>query len=189
MPRSRVSRTPRRLQGMRHSHEADLFPVPKHRANRESRAEDIAVLSAEDDLFLELPVLDRFTKETRNEGRHVLGEMEGRDAQLPDDLGGRPAEQVSSVRRVLLNDPLHITRDDGRLCIEGLLGHGTLQGHRGATRISEFWFTCQPYLDETARAHRAHVPPGRPRDPERPLLPPQPVRPSPPVLFLAPADE
>src|SRR3989454_4834416 len=174
---------------MRHPNEADLLPVPIHRANRESRAEDVAVLSAERDLFLELAVLDRFLQETRNEGGHVLREMEGRDAQLPDDLSGRPPEQVSGVRGVLLYDPLHITRDDGCLRMEWLLGHGTLRGNRGATCISGFWFTCQPYPDEAARAHRAHVPPRRPRDPERPLLPPQPVRPGPSIVFRAAANE
>src|SRR3989442_1989481 len=174
---------------MRHPHEADLLPVPIHRANRESRAEDVAVLSAERDLFLELAVLDRFLQETRNEGGHVLREMEGRDAQLPDDLSGRPPEQVSGVRGVLLYDPLHITRDDGCLRMEWLLGHGTLRGNRGATRISGFWFTCQPYPDETARAHRGHGAPPRPRDPHRPLLQPPPFRPSPPILFLPTANE
>src|SRR3989441_10270642 len=174
---------------MRHPHEADLLPVPIPRANRESRAEDVAVLSAERDLFLELAVLDRFLQETRNEGGHVLREMEGRDAQLPDDLSGRPPEQVSGVRCVLLHDPLHVTRDDGRLRMERLLGHGTLRRNRGATRISGFWFTCQPYPDETARAPRAHVAPRRPGDPYHPLLPPQPFRPGPPILFLAPTNE
>src|SRR5437879_13294332 len=93
---------------MRHPHEADLLPVPIHRANRESRAGDVAVLSAERDLFLELAVLDRFLQETRNEGGHVLREMEGRDAQLPDDLSRRPPEQLSGVRRVLWHEPLDV---------------------------------------------------------------------------------
>src|SRR3989442_15031730 len=171
---------------MRHPHEAHLLPVPIHRANRESRAEDVAVLSAERCLYLELAVLDRLLQETRNEGRHVLREMEGRDAQLPDDLGGRPPEQVSGVRCVLLHDPLHVTRDDGSLRMERLLGHGTLRGNRRATRISGFWFTCQPYPDETALAHPGHVPPRRPRDPQRSLLPSQPFLPIPPGVFLAP---
>src|SRR2546427_11618519 len=57
--------------------------------------------------------------------------MERRDAQLPDDFGGRPPEQLAGVRRVLLDDPLHVTRDDGRLRLEGLLGHGTLHGIEG----------------------------------------------------------
>src|SRR2546422_88256 len=81
-----VSRPPRRFQGMRHPHEADLLPVPIHRADREARAEDVAVLSSQRDFLLELAFLDRFLQETRNEGRHVLRKMEGRDAQLPDDL-------------------------------------------------------------------------------------------------------
>src|SRR3989475_7748227 len=185
----RVSGTPRRFQGMRHPHEADLLPVPIHRADREARAEDVAVLSSQRHLFLELASLDRLLQETRDEGRHVLRKMERGHAQLPDDLRGRPAEQLTGVRRVLLHDPLHVARDDGRLGVECLLRHWPLQGNRGATRISEFWFTCQPYADEAPRAHRAHVAPRRPRDPERPLLPPQPVRPSPAVIFRAPANE
>src|SRR2546428_10068698 len=110
MPRSRASRSPRRFQGMRHPHEADLFPVPIQRANRESRAEDVAVLSAERDLFLKLAVLDRFLQETRNEGGHVLREMEGRDAQLPDDLGGRPATPTTCAHCALLHGPLLCAR-------------------------------------------------------------------------------
>src|SRR5947209_2920995 len=120
-----VSRSAWRLQGMRHPHVADLLPASKHPTNGEPSAEDIAVLAAEGDLFLELPVLDGFLQETRNEGRHVLREMERRDAQLADDFGGRPPEQLAGVRRVLLDDPLHVTRDDGRLRLERLLGHGT----------------------------------------------------------------
>src|SRR5207245_1478991 len=116
---------------MRHPHVADLHPASKHRTDGEHGSEDIAVLSAEGDLFLELPVLDGFLQETGNEGGHVLREMERRDAQLPDDLGGRPPEQLAGVRRVLLHDSLHVTRDDGRLRLEGLLGHGTLQEIEG----------------------------------------------------------
>src|SRR2546426_276953 len=73
--------------------------------------------------------------------------------------------------------------------MEWLLGHGTLRGNRRATRINGFWFTCQPSPDETARVHRAHVAPRRPRDPHRSFLPSPPFRPSPPGLFLAPANE
>src|SRR2546428_9854998 len=113
------------------SHVADLLPASKHRTNGKSSAEDLAVLSAKGDLFLELPVLDGFLQETRDEGRHVLREMERRDAQLPDDFGGRPPEQLARGRRVLLDDPLPVTRDDGRLRLEGLLGHGTLHGIEG----------------------------------------------------------
>src|SRR3989442_9259247 len=128
---------------MRHPHEADLLPVPIHRANRESRAEDVAVLSTERDLFLELAVLDRFLQETRNEGGHVLREMEGRDAQLPDDLGGRPPEPVSGVLPILLHHSLHISRDDGPLRVEWLLRPDTLRGNRRATRLNGLWFNCQ----------------------------------------------
>src|SRR5437867_7587943 len=121
-----VSRSAWRLQGMRHPHVADLLPASKHRTNGEHGAEDLAVLSAEGDLFLELAVLDGFLQETGNEGGHVLREMQRRDAQLADDFGGRPPEQLAGVRRVLLDDPLHVTRDHGRLRLVRLLGHGTL---------------------------------------------------------------
>src|SRR3989442_4787368 len=109
---------PRRFQGMRHPHESDLLPVPKHRANREPCAEDVAVLSTEGDLFLELPVLDRLLQETRNEGRHVLRQMEGRDAQLPDDLGGRATLRLVCSRCLIVYEPLHITPDDARLSLQ-----------------------------------------------------------------------
>src|SRR2546422_10657537 len=126
---------------MRHPNETDLLSVPVHRADREPRAEDIAVLSAERALFLEFPFLDRFLEQTGDEGGHVLRQVEGRDAQFPDDLGGRPSKQLSGVRGVLVDDSLHVARDDRRLRAERLLGHGALPGHPATTRISEFWFT------------------------------------------------
>src|SRR2546427_4371873 len=107
---NRVSRSAWRLQGMPHPHVADLLPASKHRTNGEHGAEDLAVLSAKGDLFLEFAVLDGFLQETWHEGGPVLREMESRHAQLPDDFGGRPPEQLAGGRRVLLDDPLHIHR-------------------------------------------------------------------------------
>src|SRR5256712_11658505 len=115
---------------MRHPHVADLLPASKHRTNGEHGAEDLAVLSAKGDLFLEFAVLDGFLQETWNEGGHVLREMERRDAQLPDDFGGRPPKQPPRAPRQLLDDPLHITRAHGRLRLERLPGQGTLPAIR-----------------------------------------------------------
>src|SRR5438128_12353342 len=92
---------------MRHPHVADLLPASKHRTNGKSSAEDLAVLSAEGDLLLELPVLDGFLQETRDEGRHVLREVKRRDAHLPDDFGGRPREQLAGICPVLWDVLVH----------------------------------------------------------------------------------
>src|SRR5437867_1308221 len=105
------------------AHEADLLPVPEHRADGEDRGEPRAVLPLERDLFLELPVLDGLPQEPRHEGRHVLRQVEARDAHLPDHLVRGPPEQVRRVRGVLRDGPLHVARDHGRLCGELLPFH------------------------------------------------------------------
>src|SRR5439155_460884 len=173
----------------RHAHEAHVVSLADDRSNGEHRAEGGTVLPHEGDLLLELPLLDGLPKEARDERRDVPRHMEHRDGHFADDLVWGPSKQVGGVRRVLLHDAVRVARDDGRLRVERLRGHGSLPGNRGTTRISGFWFTCQPSADEAPRAHGAHVTPRRPRDPERPLLSSQPLRPSPSVLFLAPAYE
>src|SRR3989442_2341750 len=112
---------------MGHRHVAVLLAGSKRRTNGEHGAEDLAVLSAKGDLFLEFAVLDGFLQETWNEGGHVLREMERRDAQLPDDFGGPPPEQLAGVRPPLLDDPLPITPVHGRLRLGRLLCPGALR--------------------------------------------------------------
>src|SRR3989442_1541500 len=120
-----------RRQWTGHAHVADVLPVPKDRSHGEHRAKSGSVLPHEDDLLLEFAFLDGLPKEARDERRDVLRHMEHRDGHLADDLGVRPSEQLARVRRVLLHDPLHVTRDDGRLRLERLLGHGTLHEIEG----------------------------------------------------------
>ena len=65
--------------------------------------------------FLEFAFLHGFTQEARDQDRHVLWDVKRGHAHLPDDLFGAPPEQVRGIRRILLDDSLHVARDHRRL--------------------------------------------------------------------------
>src|SRR5436190_17192125 len=96
-------------------HEPDLLPVPEHRTDCEDRGEPSAVLPHQGDFFLEFAFLHGFTQEARDQDRHVLWDVKRGHSQLPDDLFWAPPEQVRGIRRILLDDSLHVARDHRRL--------------------------------------------------------------------------
>src|SRR5438552_1692568 len=64
---------------------------------------------------LPLSPASRRTRRPRDQDRHVLWYVNRGHAHPPDDLFGAPPEQVRGIRRILLDDSLHVARDHRRL--------------------------------------------------------------------------